>query len=228
MAAVFSDTYAAAGMKIVLSGTDSLGFWFALDEELYDRARMIHTTVIPYAEFRRVLGIRDIDEYIRFGGLMKVGETAFDDEDARREDASFRDDESTRRRFAHCRGNSIRSRPRRRSSWSSRAVSSTWSSTGPSVGASSSTRSSIRPGPTIVRRGICGTERRSRRWRPVTGRWSRERCSIAARPLRPKTALSGRTSRSIWARLGARSRSDGFVFGNVQVATADLIYYEAK
>ena len=97
MAAIFSDTYAAAGMKIVLSGTDSLGFWFALDEELYDRARMIHTTVIPYAEFRRVLGIRDIDEYIRFGGLMKVGETAFDDEDARREDASFRDDESTRR-----------------------------------------------------------------------------------------------------------------------------------
>ena len=97
MAALFSDTYAAAGMKIVLSGTDSLGFWFALDEELYDRAYMIHTTVIPYAEFSRVLGIRDIDEYIRFGGLMKVGETSFDDADARREDASFRDDESTRR-----------------------------------------------------------------------------------------------------------------------------------
>ena len=97
LAAIFSDTYASSGMKIVLSGTDSLGFWFALDEELYDRAYMIHTTVIPFAEFSRVLGIRDIDEYIRFGGLMKVGETAFGDEDARREDASFRDDESTRR-----------------------------------------------------------------------------------------------------------------------------------
>lgn len=97
LAAIFSDTYASSGMKIVLSGTDSLGFWFALDEELYDRAYMIHTTVIPFAEFSRVLGIRDIDEYIRFGGLMKVGETVFDDEDARCEDASFRDDESTRR-----------------------------------------------------------------------------------------------------------------------------------
>ena len=65
MAALFSDVYAAGGMKIVLSGTDSLGFWFAIDEELYDRAFLVHTTVIPFAEFNRVLGIRDIDEYIR-------------------------------------------------------------------------------------------------------------------------------------------------------------------
>lgn len=97
MAALLSDTYAASGMKIVLSGTDSLGFWFALDEELYDRAHMIHTTIIPFAEFSRVLGVKDVDEYIRFGGLMKAGETAFDDEDARRDEASFRNDESTRR-----------------------------------------------------------------------------------------------------------------------------------
>ena len=97
MAALFSDVYAAGGMKVVLSGTDSLGFWFALDEELYDRAFLVHTTVIPFAEFGRVLGIRDIDEYIRYGGLMKAGETAFDDSDARSDEASFRDDESTRR-----------------------------------------------------------------------------------------------------------------------------------
>ena len=45
-AALFSDVYAAQGMKIVLSGTDSLGFWFALDQELYDRAITIHTTYI--------------------------------------------------------------------------------------------------------------------------------------------------------------------------------------
>ena len=43
-AALFSDIYAAQGMKIVLSGTDSLGFWFALHQELYDRAVTIHTT----------------------------------------------------------------------------------------------------------------------------------------------------------------------------------------
>ena len=68
-AAIFSDSYAAAGMKIVLSGTDSLGFWFTLDNELYDRAYMIHTTFIPYAEHARLLKTPDIDEYIRFGGM---------------------------------------------------------------------------------------------------------------------------------------------------------------
>ena len=96
-AAVFSDVYAAGGMKIVLSGTDSLGFWFASDNELYDRAYMIHTTVIPYAEHARLLKTDDIDDYIRYGGMLQAGELAFRDADARRDDASFRDDESTRR-----------------------------------------------------------------------------------------------------------------------------------
>lgn len=96
-AAVLSDIYAAMGVKIILSGTDSLGFWFARDNELYDRERMIHTTYIPYREYSRVLGIDSIDEYIRYGGTLKQGENVFDDEDARLDDAAFRDDESTRR-----------------------------------------------------------------------------------------------------------------------------------
>lgn len=97
-ASMFSDVYATMGMKIVLSGTDSLGFWFAESEELYDRIKPnIHTTYIPFREFSRLLGIDDIDEYIRYGGTLRVGELAFDDEDANTEDASFRDDESTRR-----------------------------------------------------------------------------------------------------------------------------------
>ena len=97
-ASMFSDVYATMGMKIVLSGTDSLGFWFAESEELYDRIKPnIHTTYIPFGEFSRVLGINDIDEYIRYGGTLRVGELAFDDKDANAEDASFRDDESTRR-----------------------------------------------------------------------------------------------------------------------------------
>ena len=50
-AALFSDVFATMGMKIVLSGTDSLGFWLAMDEELYDRAKSIHTTFIPYREY---------------------------------------------------------------------------------------------------------------------------------------------------------------------------------
>lgn len=96
-AALFSDIYATQGMKIVLSGTDSLGFWLALHQELYDRAITIHTTFIPFREHSRLLGIESIDEYIRFGGTLRVGELDFDDEDVNAEDASFRDDESTRR-----------------------------------------------------------------------------------------------------------------------------------
>lgn len=34
--ALFSDIYASSGMKIVLSGTDSLGFAFSKEEQLYD------------------------------------------------------------------------------------------------------------------------------------------------------------------------------------------------
>ena len=96
-AALFSDVFAAMGMKIVLSGTDSLGFWLAMDQELYDRAKPIHITFIPYREYSRLLGIDSIDEYIRYGGTLRAGELAFDDEDVNAQDASFRDDESTRR-----------------------------------------------------------------------------------------------------------------------------------
>lgn len=71
-AALFSDVFAASGMKIVLSGTDSLGFIFTEDEQLYDRCIMLHTTLIPYREFDRVLGVHGIDEYIRYGGTMSV------------------------------------------------------------------------------------------------------------------------------------------------------------
>jgi len=96
-ASLFSDIYARMGMKIVLSGTDSLGFWLARDNELYDRVWMIHTTFIPYREYSRLLGIDSVDEYIRYGGTLRPGEIDFDDEELRTVDASFRDDESTRR-----------------------------------------------------------------------------------------------------------------------------------
>ncbi|MCD8364905.1 MAG: AAA family ATPase [Clostridiales bacterium] len=72
-AALFSDIYASSGMKIVLSGTDSLGFLFSRDEQLYDRCILLHTTFIPYREFENVFGIRGIDEYIRYGGTMSMG-----------------------------------------------------------------------------------------------------------------------------------------------------------
>ncbi|MCR4640585.1 MAG: AAA family ATPase [Lachnospiraceae bacterium] len=71
-AALFSDIYASSGMKIVLSGTDSLGFAFTGEEQLYDRCIMLHTTFIPYREFEEVLGVHGIDEYIRYGGTMSL------------------------------------------------------------------------------------------------------------------------------------------------------------
>lgn len=96
-ASIFSDIFAMMGMRVVLSGTDSLGFWMSLGNELYDRARVIHTTYIPFREFSRLLGIHDVDEYIRYGGLLRAGEVEFEDPDALDETASYRDDESTRR-----------------------------------------------------------------------------------------------------------------------------------
>ena len=95
-ASLFSDIHAAVGMKIVMSGTDSLGFWLASHEELYDRVELLHTTFIPFREHARLLGTDDIDEYIEYGGTLKIGDRRFGHPDARREEASFRDDEATR------------------------------------------------------------------------------------------------------------------------------------
>ena len=72
-AVLFSDIYASSGMKVVLSGDGSLGFVFTKAEELYDRCIMLHTTLIPYREFERVLGVKGIDNYIRYGGTMSLG-----------------------------------------------------------------------------------------------------------------------------------------------------------
>ena len=79
-AALFSDVFAASGMKIVLSGTDSLGFIFTQSEELYDRCIMSHTTFIPYREFEGVLGISGIDDYIRYGGTMSLSGKQYNDD----------------------------------------------------------------------------------------------------------------------------------------------------
>lgn len=95
-AAILSDIYSAMGMKIVLSGTDSLGFWLAIHEELYDRAVVVHTTYISFAEHSRLLGINDIDEYVRYGGTLKAGIWDFDNKEVNADDASFKDNESTR------------------------------------------------------------------------------------------------------------------------------------
>lgn len=80
-ASLFSDVYAAMGMKIVLAGTDSLGFELALRQELYDRARAISTTFVPYREWSRLSGVDDADEYIRRGGLLGIEKIRSDSAD---------------------------------------------------------------------------------------------------------------------------------------------------
>lgn len=76
-ASLFSDIYATSGMKIVLTGTDSLGFIFTEKEELFDRAIFLHTTFISYHEFENVLGIKGIDEYIKYAGTMSISGTNY-------------------------------------------------------------------------------------------------------------------------------------------------------
>jgi len=96
-AALLSDIFATMGMKIVVSGTDSLGFAMASRDELYDRNVMIHTSFIPFREYSRLLGIQSIDTYIEYGGTLKMENMSFDDPDYAFDDVSFRDDETTRK-----------------------------------------------------------------------------------------------------------------------------------
>ncbi|MBE6262883.1 MAG: hypothetical protein E7104_02785 [Prevotella sp.] len=67
--------FAREGIDIVITGTDSLGIFLASRERLLDRLLTIKTTYIPYAEHSLVLKTTNIDEYIKFGGLMRQGIT---------------------------------------------------------------------------------------------------------------------------------------------------------
>ena len=96
-ASVLSDVYSMLGMKIVMSGTDSLGFLLADRDELYDRNIMIHTSFISFKEYSFLLNINSIDKYIEYGGTLKKENMNFDDEDYLSDEVSFKNDESTRK-----------------------------------------------------------------------------------------------------------------------------------
>lgn len=96
-AAVLSDIFSMMGMKIVISGTDSLSFAMANRDELYDRNIMIHTSFISFKEYAKLLAIHSIDTYIEYGGTLKIENMDFDDPDFMFEDVSFRDDESAKK-----------------------------------------------------------------------------------------------------------------------------------
>lgn len=94
-ASILSDYYATFGMKIVLSGTDSLSFLLATNQELYDRCYLLHTSYISYGEYAYLLDIHNIDTYIEYGGLLKKENANIDD--VFTDEMSFNDDESTRK-----------------------------------------------------------------------------------------------------------------------------------
>lgn len=95
-AAILSDVHAAQGMRVVLTGTDSLAFCLALRQELYDRAVMVNTTFIPFKEHSQLLDIDDLDLYIRYGGTLRAGEKDADSGELYLDSATFRDGASTK------------------------------------------------------------------------------------------------------------------------------------
>lgn len=96
-AAVLSDIFSMMGMKIVVSGTDSLGFAMANRDELYDRSVTIHTSFIPFREYARLLGLPSVDSYIEYGGTLRMENATLDDPEVTFDEVAFRDDESTRK-----------------------------------------------------------------------------------------------------------------------------------
>ena len=78
LASTLSDIYGLRS-KIILSGTDSLGFMISKYHELFDRVILLHTTYISYKEFSEVLGINSIDTYIEYGGLMVIENNIYND-----------------------------------------------------------------------------------------------------------------------------------------------------
>lgn len=76
---VLADAYAGGGKKVVLAGTDSLGFLIAKYDELYDRANFIHTTYIPFKEYRELLG-GSLMDYIEYGGTLSPENTFYNND----------------------------------------------------------------------------------------------------------------------------------------------------
>ena len=61
-AAILANKYGSWGMKLYITGTDSLSLLLATKHELFDRESTLHTTHIPYAEWSRLLKRDSIDD----------------------------------------------------------------------------------------------------------------------------------------------------------------------
>jgi hypothetical protein len=68
---VLSDIYAAGGMKIAISGTNSYMLSILFHSKLYDRVFKVSSTYIGYKEMAYLLGI-GLEGYIRTGGVLET------------------------------------------------------------------------------------------------------------------------------------------------------------
>ena len=66
---LLSNFYANQGLNIFVTGTDSLSFVLAAQDDLYDRFKKIRTTYISFEEYNRLLG-KSLEEYIQYGGTL--------------------------------------------------------------------------------------------------------------------------------------------------------------
>ncbi len=76
---ILADYYGKSGICIIVAGTDSLGLKLAGNNPLLGRKPDIPMTYISFAEHSRVLNTNDIDDYIKYGGLMHEGLSEDDD-----------------------------------------------------------------------------------------------------------------------------------------------------
>ena len=91
-AAFLANKYSAAGHKVLMTGTNSLGFALAKEDSLYGRIFFVPTTYISYEEFHRLVKIPIYNEktqlreyrsaifqdYLKYGGTLTDGHDLYE------------------------------------------------------------------------------------------------------------------------------------------------------
>lgn len=73
VATVLSDVFVNLNhVKIIITGTDSLGLSLVSHHEMYDRIEFVNTTQITYAEYSRLTGTNNIDDFIKKGSTLRT------------------------------------------------------------------------------------------------------------------------------------------------------------
>lgn len=71
LSSVLSDNFISIyNVKIIVTGTDSLGLSLPSHSILYDRINLIHTTYMSFAEFYRITKNKSIDFYLKHGSTL--------------------------------------------------------------------------------------------------------------------------------------------------------------